>query len=69
MIKPHGSNELMPKIVSTEEEKIALLDAAQSMKKITVNSAAAANLVMLGAGYFSPLDGFMEKKRCYCCCK
>ena len=62
MIKPHGSNELMPKIVSTEEEKIALLDAAQSMKKITVNSAAAANLVMLGAGYFSPLDGFMEKK-------
>ena len=62
MIKPHGSNELMPKIVSTEEEKIALLDAAQSMKKITVNSAAAANLVMLGAGYFTPLDGFMEKK-------
>ena len=32
------------------------------MKKITVNSAAAANLVMLGAGYFTPLDGFMEKK-------
>ena len=62
MIKPHGSNELMPKIVSTEEEKIALLDDAQSMKKITVNSAAAANLVMLGAGYFTPLDGFMEKK-------
>ena len=62
MIKPHGSNELMPKIVSTEEEKIALLDAAQSMKKITVNSAAAGNLVMLGAGYFTPLDGFMEKK-------
>ena len=62
MIKPHGSNELMPKIVSTEEEKIALLDAAESMKKITVNSAAAANLVMLGAGYFTPLDGFMEKK-------
>ena len=33
MIKPHGSNELMPKIVSTEEEKVELLDAAKSMKK------------------------------------
>ncbi len=62
MIKPHGSNELMPKIVSTEEEKVELLESAKSMKKMTVNSAAAANLVMLGAGYFTPLDGFMEKK-------
>ena len=62
MIKPHGSVELMPKIVSTEEEKIALLDAARSMKKMKVNSAAAANLVMLGAGYFTPLHGFMDKK-------
>ena len=32
------------------------------MKKITVNSAAAANTVMLGAGYFTPLNGFMNKK-------
>lgn len=61
MIKPHGSEELMPKIVSTEEEKVALLDSAKSMKKMTVNSAAAANLVMLGAGYFTPLEGFMGK--------
>ena len=26
-----------------------------------INSAAAANLVMLGAGYFTPLEGFMGK--------
>ena len=61
MIKPHGSEELMPKIVNTEEEKVALLDSAKTMKKMTVNSAAAANLVMLGAGYFTPLEGFMGK--------
>tara|TARA_B100000035_G_scaffold17429_2_gene13934 strand:- start:510 stop:1694 length:1185 start_codon:yes stop_codon:yes gene_type:complete len=61
MIKPHGSDELMPKIVSTEEEKVELLNSANSMKKMTVNSAAAANLVMLGAGYFTPLEGFMSK--------
>jgi len=62
MIKPHGSEELMPKIVNTDEEKAALLESAKTMKKIKVSSAAAANLVMLGAGYFTPLDGFMDKK-------
>jgi len=62
MIKPHGSEELMPKIVNTDEEKAALLESAKTMKKIKVSSAAAANLVMLGAGYFTPLSGFMDKK-------
>jgi len=62
MIKPHGSEELMPKIVNTDEEKAALLESAKTMKKIKVSSAAAANLVMLGAGYFTPLGGFMDKK-------
>ncbi|MBT7543557.1 MAG: sulfate adenylyltransferase [Gammaproteobacteria bacterium] len=62
MIKPHGSEELLPKIVNTDEEKASLLDSSKSMKKILVNSAAAANLVMLGAGYFTPLEGFMSKK-------
>jgi len=61
MIKPHGSEELTPKIVNTDEEKESLLKAAESMKKLKVTSAAAANLVMLGAGYFTPLDGFMNK--------
>jgi len=62
MIKPHGSEELMPKIINTDEEKAALLESAKTMKKIKVSSAAAANLVMLGAGYFTPLGGFMDKK-------
>ena len=61
MIKPHGSEELMPRIVNTEEEKKSLLKSASEMKKMKVTSAAAANLVMLGAGYFTPLDGFMNK--------
>ena len=62
MIKPHGAEELLPKIVNTEEEKTALLDSSISMKKMLVSSAAAANLVMLGAGYFTPLEGFMSKR-------
>jgi len=61
MIKPHGSEELMPRIVNTDEEKKSLLKSASGMKKMKVTSAAAANLVMLGAGYFTPLDGFMNK--------
>ena len=62
MIKPHGAEELLPKIVNTEEEKTALLNSSKSMKKMLVSSAAAANLVMLGAGYFTPLEGFMSKR-------
>ena len=62
MIKPHGAEELLPKIVNTEEERTALLDSSKSMKKMLVSSAAAANLVMLGAGYFTPLEGFMSKR-------
>ena len=61
MIKPHGSEELMPRIVNTDEEKKSLLKSASEMKNMKVTSAAAANLVMLGAGYFTPLDGFMNK--------
>ena len=31
---------------------------------VVVSSSAAANLVMLGAGYFCPLTGFHNKRRC-----
>ena len=34
MIIPHGSEQLTPKIVNTDEERVALLDSAKSMKKM-----------------------------------
>ncbi|KPK40960.1 MAG: sulfate adenylyltransferase [Gammaproteobacteria bacterium SG8_47] len=60
MIKPHGSDELNPRFVYDPKDHDALLHEAESLPAITVSSAAAANAVMLGAGYFNPLTGFMN---------
>lgn len=60
MIKPHGSDTLNPLFVSDDEQRAALLTEAESLPSLTLNSAAAANAVMLGAGYFNPLTGYMN---------
>ena len=59
MIKPHGSDSLNPRLVSSERAQ-QLLAEAETLPSLLVNSAAAANAVMLGAGYFNPLKGFMN---------
>lgn len=64
MIKPHGSDVLMPLYVSDDGARSALLAAAEGMDSLLMNSAAAANVVMLGAGYFNPLQGFMNLADC-----
>src|SRR5690606_28313569 len=60
VIKPHGAEALKPLLVSDPNEKAALLKEAEALPSLTLNSAAAANAVMLGGGYFTPLDGFMD---------
>jgi sulfate adenylyltransferase len=60
MIEPHGSTELRPLFVAEASEREALKREADSLPSLLLNSAAAANAVMLGAGYFSPLPGFMN---------
>ena len=60
LIKPHGADALTPRIVS-DQRKLALEEEALSLPSLTVSSAAAANAVMLGAGYFTPLAGYMNR--------
>ena len=60
MIKPHGSDQLNPLYVMDAGEREALAKEAEGLPAITVCSAAAANAVMLGSGYFNPLTGFMN---------
>jgi len=60
MIKPHGSDELNPLFVYDTEQRHALLAEAETLPSILLNSAAAANAVMLGGGYFNPLTGYMN---------
>ncbi len=60
MIKPHGADALIPLFVSDPEQNRALQAEAETLPSLLLNSAAAANAVMLGAGYFTPLTGFMN---------
>ena len=60
MINPHGSETLKPLLVSDDAARLALAQEAESLPSLVLNSAAAANAVMLGGGYFTPLDGYMN---------
>jgi sulfate adenylyltransferase len=60
MIKPHGSDTLNPLFVSDDSARAALAAEAETLPSVVVSSAAAANAVMLGAGYFNPLAGYMN---------
>ena len=62
LIAPHGSDSLTPLYIEDSSERNSLIKASENMPHLLLNSAAAANAVMLGAGYFTPLDGYMDKK-------
>ncbi len=60
MIKPHGSDKLNALYVEDVAQRAALLKEAEGLPSLLLNSAAAANAVMLAAGYFNPLTGYMN---------
>jgi len=58
LIPPHGSDEL--KILLLEgKEKEAELERAKTLPKVTLSSRETGDLIMLGIGGFTPLEGFM----------
>ena len=60
MIKPHGSDQLDARYVADSAARDALISEAQDLPSLLLSSAAAANAVMLGGGYFNPLTGYMN---------
>ena len=60
-IKPHGADALAPLYVADPARRAELLSEAATLPSMLLNSAAAANAVMLGAGYFTPLAGYMGR--------
>ncbi|MEC9363119.1 MAG: sulfate adenylyltransferase [Pseudomonadota bacterium] len=60
MIAPHGSDSLNPLYVADDAARAKLQAEAEKLPSLLVSSAAAANAVMLGAGYFNPLTGYMN---------
>ncbi|MGB5450540.1 MAG: sulfate adenylyltransferase [Sedimenticolaceae bacterium] len=60
MIKPVGSDTLNPLFVYDPDKHHALTHEAESLPSVVISSQAAGNAVMMGAGYFNPLKGFMN---------
>ena len=60
MIKPYGSEILNPLLVKDKAHREMLLEEAEKIPSVVVSSAAAANAVMLGGGYFNPLNAYMN---------
>ena len=60
LVAPHGSNELLPLLLEgsarAEESK-----KAQGLKKVPMTTRETSDLIMLGIGAFTPLEGFMGK--------
>ena len=64
LIKPYGSDELLAPF---NETGVNLADVEQ-IPKFLLNDSAIANVVMLGSGYFNPLQGFMNKTEALSVC-
>ena len=60
LVNPHGGGELKPLLLQgaalTEEKK-----RAQSLPKVRISSRESGDLIMMGIGGFTPLEGFMTK--------
>ena len=60
MIQPHGNQNFLALYESDFDRRQTLLEESRNLPSLVLNSAAASNAVMLGGGYFSPLDGYMN---------
>ncbi|MES9963206.1 MAG: sulfate adenylyltransferase [Candidatus Sedimenticola sp. 20ELBAFRAG] len=60
MINPIGSDTLQPLFVYDTDKHHELMREAETLPSVVISSQAAGNAVMMGAGYFSPLKGFMN---------
>jgi len=58
LVKPHGGGELKPLLLSGDAQKQELA-RAQAMPKVKMSSRETGDLIMMGIGGFTPLDGFM----------
>ena len=68
MIKPHGAETLTPLYVADDAQRAELRKEAEQLPSVLLTSGAAASAVMLAAGYFTPLTGYMNVAEADKCC-
>lgn len=59
LVRPHGGKDLKPLLLEGED-LIAETIRARAYPKVTVSSREKGDIIMLGIGGFTPLDGFMS---------
>ena len=67
LVPPHGSPELKPLLLEGPQREQELKRAA-GLKKVPMTSRETSDLIMMGIGAFTPLDGFMGKADWQGCC-
>jgi sulfate adenylyltransferase len=67
LVPPHGSATLKPLLLQGKEKNDEI-KKAQGLKKIPLTSRETGDLIMMGIGGFTPLDGFMGNDDWKGCC-
>ncbi|HOK44874.1 MAG TPA: sulfate adenylyltransferase [Bryobacteraceae bacterium] len=67
LVPPHGSTALKPLLLEGKARQEELTKAAR-LKKIPLTSRETSDLIMMGIGAFTPLDGFMNRDDWKGCC-
>jgi sulfate adenylyltransferase len=67
LVPPHGSSTLQPLLLEPAARKDELQKAG-TLKKVPMTSRETSDLIMMGIGAFTPLDGFMGKDDWQGCC-
>jgi len=60
LVPPHGSPELKPLLLEGKARD-AEATKAKGLKRVPLTSRETGDLIMMGIGGFTPLDGFMGK--------
>ncbi len=68
LVPPHGSTELKPLLADPAVRKDEL-KRTEKLKKIPMTSRETGDLLMMGIGAFTPLDGFMGRDDWLACCE
>ncbi|MDH5632247.1 MAG: sulfate adenylyltransferase [Gammaproteobacteria bacterium] len=58
LVKPHGGGELKPLLLEGDAAK-AELERAKGLKQVKMSSRETGDVIMMGIGGFTPLEGFM----------
>src|ERR1039458_8492112 len=68
LVLPHGSTELTPRLLegSAREEESK---KAEGLRKVPMTSRETSDLIMMGIGAFTPLEGFMGRDDWRGCCE